>query len=96
MAEDPDGAIIGVARLAADPDGSRAEFALMVRTDQQARGLGHALLTDALAYAQARGVKTVWGEIERSNSRMLSLAADLGFVNGPASEAELVRATRTF
>jgi acetyltransferase len=94
VAEESDGAIVGVVRLAAEPDGARAEFALMVRTDHQTRGLGHAMLSEALDYAKARGVATVWGDIERGNARMLTVANDLGFVHGPADDAALLRATK--
>jgi len=90
---DGQGAILGVARLAADPEGETAEFALMVRTDHQQRGLGHTLLSELLAYARARGLASLWGDIERTNTRMLDVAADLGFTSGPAPDRALVRAT---
>lgn len=96
VAEESDGAIVGVARLAADPDGTQAEFALMVRTDHQAHGLGHGLLSEALAYAHDRGVRTVWGDIERGNTRMLAVAADLGFTLGPSEDPLLLRASKSF
>lgn len=95
VAEDGEGAIVGVGRLAADPDGTVGEFALMVRTDHQARGLGHALLSEVLAYARGRGLKSVWGDIERGNERMLALAADLGFVTATADDPVLLRVTKT-
>ena len=95
VAEDAEGAIVGVGRLAADPDGTVGEFAMMVRTDHQARGLGHALLSEVLAYARGRGVKAVWGDIERGNERMLALAADLGFLTAAADDPVLLRATKT-
>ena len=90
-----DGDILGVARLAADPEGFEAEFALIVRSDQQHRGLGYALLARAIEYGCARGLRRIWGEIERGNERMLALAKDLGFVLGPAGELSLVRAVKT-
>src|SRR6185437_11858013 len=43
-AADMTGGIVGVARLAGDPEGETAEFALLVRTDHQRRGLGKALM----------------------------------------------------
>ena len=95
VAEDAERAIVGVGRLAADPDGTVGEFALMVRTDHQAHGLGHALLSEVLAYARGRGLKSVWGDIERGNERMLVLAADLGFLTTAADDPVLLRATKT-
>ena len=94
VAEDAEGAILGVGRLAADPEGTVGEFALMVRTDHQARGLGHALLSEVLGYARGRGLKTVWGHIERGNERMLALATDLGFAIDAADDPVLLRATK--
>lgn len=94
-AVDAQGEILGVARLAADPEGAEAEFALMVRTDHQQRGLGHALLAELLAYAKDRGLRRVWGEIRRDNRRMLEVADHLGFSRGPAEDVALVRATKT-
>ena len=94
IAEDADRAIVGVGRLAADPDGMVGEFALMVRTDHQARGLGYALLSEILDYARGRGLKTVSGDIERGNQRMLTLAADLGFATTAADDPVFLRATK--
>ena len=94
IAEHADRAIVGVGRLAADPDGMVGEFALMVRTDHQARGLGYALLSEILDYARGRGLKTVSGDIERGNQRMLTLAADLGFATTAADDPVFLRATK--
>jgi acetyltransferase len=93
FAAEVNGEIFGVARLAADPKGESAEFALLVRSDHQHRGLGRALMQTLIDYAGARGLKELWGAIERGNHRMLSLAADLGFQRGPHEELALVRAS---
>ena len=45
--------ILGVARIIADPEGERAEFAVMVRSDMKGRGLGFQLMKDLLASARA-------------------------------------------
>ena len=50
--------ILGVARIIADPEGERAEFAVMVRSDMKGRGLGFQLMKDLLASARKRGVRT--------------------------------------
>ena len=46
-----DGDILGVARLIADPNDQRAEFAVMVRSDWHGRGLGYKLMQTLLVYA---------------------------------------------
>jgi acetyltransferase len=79
VAEDGDGEILGVSRVVGDPEGETAEFALMVRSDRQHRGLGGLLLRAVLDHARARGVKEVWGDVARHNDRMLELAENLGF-----------------
>ncbi|HET6970150.1 MAG TPA: GNAT family N-acetyltransferase, partial [Phenylobacterium sp.] len=79
VAQDAAGAILGVGRLAQDPEGERGEFAVMVRSDRQHHGLGHILLQAVLDHAAGRGLKEVWGEVARENRHMLDLAGDLGF-----------------
>ena len=95
-AVDAGGDILGVARLAGDPEGETAEFALLVRSDHQRRGLGRALMEALIAYAKGRGYREVWGTILAENKRMLDLAADLGFERraDPADPAQ-TRATLT-
>ena len=93
---DAAGDIVGVARLAADPEGETAEFALLVRTDHQQRGLGHGLMDALIAYARRRGLSQLWGSIGRENRRMISLARELGFVLAADPDPALERATLAF
>lgn len=86
VAEADDGEIVGVGRLVEDPEGETAEFALMVRSDHQRHGLGGLLLQAVLDYAAARGLREVWGDVARENSRMLQLSRDLGFTVGAADD----------
>ena len=86
--------IVGVCRIVADPQGDTAEFALLVRSDWQHRGLGGALLAAILDYATGRGLNEVWGEVEAGNRPMLDLASDLGFAREAGSEPSLVRITK--
>ncbi len=78
VAIDASGAFAGVARLVVDPDFERAEYAIIVRTDVQGRGLGRLLLTRLLAYAKSRGVQRVWGDVMPESKNMLALARELG------------------
>jgi acetyltransferase len=70
--------ILGEVRLYAYGDGESAEFALLVRSDMQRRGLGRALLEKAIAYARARGSATLIGQINADNQAMLALARRCG------------------
>ena len=83
--------ILGVARLAADPEGENAEFGLFVRSDRQDFGLGRWLLTDLLEVARRRGILRVWGEVMTSNSTMLELTHAMGFKRELSGDRDLVR-----
>jgi acetyltransferase len=69
----------GVVRIAADADNIRAEFAVVVRSDVQGRGIGRLLMDRILAYALSRGIAEIWGNVLAENNAMLALARDLGF-----------------
>ncbi|MGE0743837.1 MAG: GNAT family N-acetyltransferase [Rhodospirillales bacterium] len=84
----------GVARLAADPDNERAEYAVLVRTDLVGRGLGSALMENLIAYARARGIGEVYGHVLRENAAMLELARSLGFAAEADGDDSTVVTTR--
>ena len=95
-AVDGAGDILGVARLAGDPEGVSGEFALLVRSDHQHQGLGRGLMEALIDYARRRGYRQVWGSIAQGNDRMLALAASLGFTRETdAGDVSLIRATLT-
>ena len=71
--------LLGVGRLAAEPNFEQAEFALVVATDRQRRGYGELLLRHVIAYARSRGIKQVIGHVLRENEKMLALTERLGF-----------------
>jgi acetyltransferase len=76
---DEESSIAGVARLAADPDNERAEFAVLVRSDLKGRGLGARLVRLLADQARAQDVGVLFGLVAADNARMLSLCDDLGF-----------------
>jgi acetyltransferase len=76
-AVESNGAIAGVARISFDPQFETGEFAILVRSDLQKRGIGRALLTDILAHAKSRGAHQVWGEVLPDNAGMLSFVREL-------------------
>lgn len=71
--------IYAVARLTAEPDNERAEFALTVRGDHAGQGLGTRLMEIILDYARERGIGEVYGEVLRENHAMLRVCEKLGF-----------------
>ena len=71
--------IWGVVRIHADPDLTRAEFAVLVRHEFAQRGLGTLLMRRIIAYAKSRGIGEVFGLVLRENRRMLQLSRELGF-----------------
>lgn len=84
--------ILGVARIVADPDNDKAEYAVMVRSDLKGQGLGYQLMTEILDYARTRGIKRVFGDVLRENRTMLAMAAELGFTIVPdPDDPQLVR-----
>ncbi|QHS10502.1 GNAT family N-acetyltransferase [Sinimarinibacterium sp. NLF-5-8] len=71
--------VLGTVSVMFDPDGSEAEFAILIRPEYAGKRLGLQLMQDILAYAAARGAQTVFGEVLFENSGMLGLARRLGF-----------------
>ena len=70
---------LGVVRMATDPGNTRAEFAVVVRSDLANQGLGHRLLEKMIDYCRARGTPILVGQVKADNTRMLELARNLGF-----------------
>ena len=87
-----DGALAGISRLSSDPDKSSAEFAVLVRTDLQGRGLGWVLLAEIIAFAKTEKVGRVEGIILNENRRMLQMCREFGFKIEHDQEPGLSRA----
>ncbi|MGE0859798.1 MAG: GNAT family N-acetyltransferase [Gammaproteobacteria bacterium] len=71
--------IVGVVRLIEDPDREEAEFAIIIERRLGGRGLGRHMMNRIIAYARARGVGEIYGEVLADNFRMLNLCRSLGF-----------------
>ncbi len=93
VACDPDtGTILGSVRLIADPDYTKAEYAILVRSDLKSQGIGWAMMQQLIAYAKAEGLQEVRGDVLQENAAMLSMCRDLGFrVRNDPEEATLCR-----
>jgi acetyltransferase len=78
LAEDS-GKLAGVGRLSCDPDRTRGEYALLVRTDLQGYGIGWQLLQQILAYAKAEKIGRIEGMVLEENKAVLKMCSEFGF-----------------
>ena len=78
--------IEGVVRLAADPDGARAEFALLVRQAYARVGLGSQMLAQLVEYARHRGIGELFGIVLIDNAAMRGLCRKAGFIEALVPE----------
>jgi acetyltransferase len=86
--------IYGVVNIVADPDNERAEYAILVRHDMTAMGLGIFLMKRIIDYARNRGIKELYGDVLRENRQMLKLSKVLGFTESRVpDEPGIVRVT---
>ena len=86
LLREADGALAAVGRLSRDPDRSKAEYALLVRTDLQGKGLGWLLLQEIVAYARAERIGRVEGLVLEENAAMLKMCREFGFSVAPHPE----------
>jgi acetyltransferase len=65
--------------LSADPDGERAEFAIVVEDSMTGKGIGRKLMNRIIDYAATRGLREIFGFVLGENAVMLDLCRRLGF-----------------
>jgi acetyltransferase len=73
------GEMLGVVRLHADPNYQTGEYAILVRSDLQGRGLGWQLMELIISYARWLGLRTIEGQVLSENQQMLAMCDQLGF-----------------
>jgi len=73
------GHLLGVSRFVADPDYTRGEYAILVRSDLKGRGLGWQLMQHLIAYARSEGLEELFGSVLAENTTMLKMCSELGF-----------------
>ncbi len=94
VAIDGQGRLVGVSRLASDPDKLRAEFAVIVASDLKGHGLGWKLMQQLIAYARAEGIAEITGDVLAENATMLKMCRELGFrIEPDPDDPALRRAT---
>lgn len=81
------------ARLSYDPDRQVAEYAVLVRTDLQGRGLGWQLLLQLINFAKAEGIRQMEGLILSEKEIMPKMCREFGFtISRDASDLNVMRA----
>ena len=76
----PGEALVGaLARLDRDPSGDSAEFAILVSHFLAGQGLGTALMRRLVEWAEANGLRRLWGDVLDDNTAMIALAQAVGF-----------------
>ena len=86
--------LLGVARLAADPDYASAEYAIIVRSDLKGTGIGWALMRHLIHYAESEGLRDLHGDVLAANQRMLDMCRALGFEIAVDAEDASIRKVR--
>ncbi|MDG4606171.1 MAG: GNAT family N-acetyltransferase, partial [Candidatus Contendobacter sp.] len=71
--------IYGIVNLSADPNNDGAEYSILVDRAMMRLGLGNLLMQRIIAYARARGIREIHGEVLQENKSMLQLDRSLGF-----------------
>src|SRR5262245_45813323 len=85
-------ALLGVVRMVADPDYSRGEYAILVRSDLKGRGLGWCLMQHLIGYGKSEGLQELNGFVLADNINMLEMCRRLGFlVAGDPSDPSVRR-----
>ena len=87
----PDNETLGVIRIISDPDNIEAEFALIVHSSMQERGLGNALMHKMIDYCRQRGMERIVGDVLPANQPMLALATKYGFVQDRPTDERVIK-----
>lgn len=92
--DEAQGTLLGVARLVADPDKVRAEYAILVASDLKGRGLGWLLMQTLIDYARGQRFAQLVGDVLADNTPMLEMCRELGFkIETTANDAAVCRVT---
>ena len=78
--------LLGVARLAADPDYTSAEYAVIVRSDLKGRGLGWTLMHHLIRYAESEGLRDLHGDVLAANEACSRCAVSSVSISPPIPE----------
>jgi GNAT superfamily N-acetyltransferase len=88
------GAMLGVARLHDNAEGTSGEYAILVRSDLKSHGLGWQLMQLIIAYARAKGLRSIEGQVLHENTMMLDMCRELGFEIASVADAPYICAVK--
>lgn len=88
------GELLGVVRFVADPDYTRGEYAILVRSDLKGCGLGWRLMQHLIDYARAEKLEELYGHVLAENTTMLAMCRELGFAVEPEPGDPMSRRVR--
>ena len=77
---DPDGVMIGGVRLIKNAEGTAGEYAILLRGDYKGQGLGWNLMKLIIEYAAQEALEAVEGQVLASNTNMLAMCEQMGFL----------------
>lgn len=91
VTEAGDPAVVATAMLAGDEAGTRAEAAIVLRSDRKGQGIGYTLLAHLVGEAEQRGYALIECLEDRANQGAISVERDLHFTaQGVPGEPMLV------
>jgi acetyltransferase len=73
------GRMLGLVRLKNELDEQTAEFAILIRSQLKAHGLGWLLMRRVIDHAKEKGLRRVYGDVLVENTAMLQMCAEFGF-----------------
>ena len=73
------GELFGSVQIDTEPNGEKAEFAILLRRDMAGKGLGPMLLRRIINYGKGRGLTEIYGEVLRENTAMRRLCEAFSF-----------------
>jgi len=79
---------LAVVRAVIDPDNVAAEFGIVVRSDLKGGGLGDVMMKKLIRHLRERGTQRLVATVLAENTRMLDLAAGLGFQRVPGEPGD--------
>jgi acetyltransferase len=77
---DSEGVMIGGVRLIKNAEGTAGEYAILLRGDYKGQGLGWNLMKLIIEYAGQESLEAVEGQVMASNSNMLTMCEQMGFL----------------